>query len=86
MRTMGSPRGWSGSCLATRSSPPLNALPVIYATASAEAVAEFVAAHYPLDGSAMCSFLNRGFNDTYALRDAGGAQFVLRLSSAIPHF
>jgi len=58
----------------------LAALPVIYATVPAEAVAAFVAAHYALDGSTACSFLNRGFNDTYALRDAGGAQFVLRLS------
>ncbi len=81
MRTKDSPREWSGSYLAVRPSPPLTALPAIYATASAEAVAEFVTAHYTLAGPATCSFLNRGFNDTYALRDAGGAQFILRLSS-----
>jgi Ser/Thr protein kinase RdoA (MazF antagonist) len=58
----------------------LTALPVIYATAPAEAVAAFVAAHYALDGPAACTFVNRGFNDAYALRDAGGAEFILRLS------
>lgn len=83
MRTKGLPREWSGSCSATRRSPPQTALSVIYATASAEAVAGFVAMHYALDGLAPYSLLNRGFNDIYARRDAGGAQFVLRLSS--PH-
>lgn len=81
MRTKGLPREWSGSCSATRRSPPLSTLPIIYATASADAVADFVTAHYVLDGLSACSFLNRGFNDTYAPRDAGGAQFILRLSS-----
>ena len=81
MRTKGSPKGWSGSCWATRHRPPLTALPVIYATASAEAVADFVTAHYALNGPVACSFVNRGFNDTYVLRDARGAQFILRLSS-----
>ena len=84
MRTKGSPREWSGSCSATRPSPPLTALPVTYATASAEAVAEFVAAHYASAGPVVCSFVNRRFNDTYALRDAEGAQFVLRLPIPAP--
>ena len=64
-----------------RSPPPLTPLPVAYATASAAALGEFIAAHYALDGPVSCSFVNRGFNDTYAVHAAGGAQFILRLSS-----
>lgn len=55
-------------------------LPVSYATASADAVAAFAARHYDLGGPPACALLNRGFNDTYALRTDAGGRFVLRLS------
>ena len=55
-------------------------LPVTYATASAAALGPFLDDRYALDGPATCTFLNRGFNDTYAVRTGGGAGFVLRLS------
>ena len=55
-------------------------LPVSYATASAEAVASLLAAHYDLRGPLTCALLNRGFNDTYAVVTDAGERFVLRLS------
>lgn len=56
-------------------------LPITYATASASALAPFLDAQYALEAPATCTFLNRGFNDTYAVRTAAGGSFVLRLSS-----
>jgi Ser/Thr protein kinase RdoA (MazF antagonist) len=55
-------------------------LPASYVTASSEAVAAFAAAHYDLGGLPVCTLLNRGFNDAYALRTDTGEHFVLRLS------
>lgn len=54
-------------------------LPVSYATATAEGVAAFVGARYGLAGPT-CTFLNRGFNDCYAVDACDGARFVLRVS------
>jgi Ser/Thr protein kinase RdoA (MazF antagonist) len=59
---------------------PPSTLPVVYATASAGAVADFLAEHYALGGTPSCALLARGFNDTYAVRTAAGDRFVLRLS------
>jgi Ser/Thr protein kinase RdoA (MazF antagonist) len=51
----------------------------VYATPSAESVAELVRARYDVREIEACQFLNRGFNDTFALRgDASG--YVARLS------
>lgn len=55
-------------------------LPASYATASSEAVAAFAATHYDLGGLPVCTLLNRGFNDAYALRTDRDEHFVLRLS------
>jgi Ser/Thr protein kinase RdoA (MazF antagonist) len=51
-----------------------------YATASADAVAAFVAAHFDVQGPIKCALLNRGFNDIYRVDTATGERFVLRLS------
>jgi len=55
-------------------------MPVSYATASAEAVAALVAAHYDIAGPLTCALLNRGFNDSYVVGTDGDERFVLRLS------
>jgi Ser/Thr protein kinase RdoA (MazF antagonist) len=57
-------------------------VPVIYATATMEAVASFAAAQYGLSGRLECTFLNRGFNDIYRLQTEAGERFVLRLSTS----
>jgi Ser/Thr protein kinase RdoA (MazF antagonist) len=53
---------------------------VIYATPRADAVAEFVAAHYDLPGPIACTLLRRGFNDTFEMRAGDGRRLILRLS------
>jgi Ser/Thr protein kinase RdoA (MazF antagonist) len=58
-----------------------SALPVIYATATSDAVAGFVAAQYGLLGRLDCTYLNRGFNDIYRVQTEAGDRLVLRLST-----
>ena len=53
---------------------------VAYATASAAAVEDLVAAQFGLEGPLACRLLNRGFNDCFAVRTGAGERFVLRLS------
>ena len=56
-------------------------LPVLYSTPRADAVARYVASRYALAEPIECTFLQRGFNDSYAVRSADGQRAVLRLSS-----
>ncbi len=49
-------------------------------TPRADAVADFVAARYGLPGPLDCTFLRRGFNDTYELRAQDSQRVVLRIS------
>lgn len=60
--------------------PAPGCLRVAYSTADAQAVAGFVAARYDLPGPLECSLVNRGFNDTFAVRAPGHRRFLLRLS------
>lgn len=53
-------------------------LAVGYATATPDAVAGFVAAHWPVAPVTRCAFASRGFNDIY--RVEAGERYVLRLS------
>jgi Ser/Thr protein kinase RdoA (MazF antagonist) len=53
---------------------------VTYATATADAVAAFVAAHYDLPQPLQCSLLQRGFNDSFAIRASDQSRYVLRMS------
>ena len=46
-------------------------LRVNYSTATAESVGDFLAARYALPGPVECSLLRRGFNDSFAVLDAG---------------
>ena len=55
-------------------------LGVTYATATADTVAAFVAAHYDLQGPVECVLLQRGFNDSFAIRTQDQTGFVLRMS------
>ena len=55
-------------------------LRVTYATATADAVATFVAAHYDLPEPLECVLLQRGFNDSFAVRTPDETRFVLRMS------
>ena len=55
-------------------------LRVSYSTATAESVGDFLAARYALPGPVECSLLRRGFNDSFAVLDADGQRYVLRLS------
>jgi Ser/Thr protein kinase RdoA (MazF antagonist) len=50
-----------------------------YATASADAIAEFACSHFDLEPIASCRLLRRGFNDLYAIA-AGDRRWVLRVS------
>ena len=59
----------------------LPSLQVLYSTLRAEAVADFVLAHYDLPGSITCKLLRRGFNDTFEVRIEYGARFIFRLSA-----
>ena len=60
----------------------LPSLQVLYSTLRAEAVADFVLAHYDLPGSITCKLLRRGFNDTFEVRIEDGARFIFRAFSA----
>jgi Ser/Thr protein kinase RdoA (MazF antagonist) len=55
-------------------------LAVTYSTPRADAVADFVAAHYGLPGPIECRLLRRGFNDTFEVRAENGQRLILRLS------
>jgi Ser/Thr protein kinase RdoA (MazF antagonist) len=57
------------------------ALPVVYSTPFAMAVADFVSTHYDLPGSLECTLLRRGFNDTFEIRTKDGERFILRVSA-----
>ncbi len=50
-----------------------------YSTATAESVGRFLAARYELPSPVECTFLHRGFNDSFEVRDADGQRYVLRL-------
>jgi len=54
---------------------------VVYSTPCAEAVADFVSAHYDLRGPLACKMLRRGFNDTFEVRAEGGERFIFRVSA-----
>ena len=58
-----------------------SSIPVVYSTLRAEAVADFVLAHYDLPGPITCRLLRRGFNDTFEVRAEGGARFIFRIST-----
>jgi Ser/Thr protein kinase RdoA (MazF antagonist) len=55
-------------------------LRVTYATATADAVAAFVAARYDLPAPLQCSLLQRGFNDSFAIRAADQTRYIFRMS------
>ena len=55
-------------------------LQATYATATADAVAAYVAARYDLPGPLECILLQRGFNDSFAVRTADQTRYVLRMS------
>ena len=55
-------------------------LQAVYATASADAVAGWVASRYALPPAPSCRLLSRGFNDCYEVGTPAGERFVLRLS------
>jgi Ser/Thr protein kinase RdoA (MazF antagonist) len=55
--------------------------PVVYSTPRADAVADFVLAHYDLPGAIECKLLHRGFNDTFEVRTSGGERFIFRVSA-----
>ena len=59
-------------------------LEVTYSTATAGAVAAFVAAHYDLPQPLECHLLQRGFNDSFAILAADQSRYVLRMSAAAP--
>jgi hypothetical protein len=59
-------------------------LGVTYSTATADAVAAFVAANYDLPGPLECNLLQRGFNDSFndsfAIRSSDKMRYVFRMS------
>jgi Ser/Thr protein kinase RdoA (MazF antagonist) len=55
-------------------------LRVTYATATADAVAAFVVAKYDLPAPQECSLLQRGFNDSFAIRTPDQTRYILRMS------
>ena len=55
-------------------------LPVLYSTPRADAVAEFVSAHYDLAAPITCRVLYRGWNDIFDLRTKDGERFIFRIS------
>jgi Ser/Thr protein kinase RdoA (MazF antagonist) len=55
-------------------------LGVTYATATAEAVAAFVAAHYDLPAPLECTLLQRGFNDSFAIGASDQRRYIFRMS------
>ncbi len=54
--------------------------PVTYSTATADAVAAFVGAAYDLPAPLQCHLLQRGFNDSFAIRAADQSRYILRIS------
>lgn len=66
--------------MAAMTTEPPVPLPVSYATASAEAVGDLVAARYDLHPPLRCALLRRGFNDSYLVGTDTGERFVLRVS------
>jgi Ser/Thr protein kinase RdoA (MazF antagonist) len=59
---------------------PTEMLGVTYSTATTDAVAAFVGACYDLPGPLECILLQRGFNDSFAIRTPDQTRYVLRLS------
>jgi Ser/Thr protein kinase RdoA (MazF antagonist) len=55
-------------------------LGVRYSTPTAAAAAEFLAANYDLAPPLECTFLHRGFNDSFTVRDGDFRRYILRLS------
>jgi Ser/Thr protein kinase RdoA (MazF antagonist) len=55
-------------------------LGVTYSTATAEAIGAFVVANYDLPEPLECSLLQRGFNDSFAIRSSDQQRYVLRMS------
>src|SRR3954447_15887661 len=55
-------------------------LGVTYSTATAETIVAFVAANYDLPEPLECSLLQRGFNDSFAIRSSDRQRYVLRMS------
>jgi Ser/Thr protein kinase RdoA (MazF antagonist) len=55
-------------------------LQATYSTATADAVAALVAAHYDLPAPLECTLLQRGFNDSFAIRTPDQTRYVLRMS------
>jgi Ser/Thr protein kinase RdoA (MazF antagonist) len=55
-------------------------LQTTYATATADAVAAFVAANYDVPLPLECILLQRGFNDSFAIRASDGTRYILRMS------
>jgi Ser/Thr protein kinase RdoA (MazF antagonist) len=57
-----------------------SSIPVLYSTPRAEAVADFVLAHYDLPGSLECKLLARGWNDIFEVQTKDGERFIFRIS------
>jgi Ser/Thr protein kinase RdoA (MazF antagonist) len=55
-------------------------LQTAYSTATADAVAGFIATNYDVPLPLDCILLQRGFNDSFAIRASDGARYVLRMS------
>ena len=53
---------------------------VVYATAASASIAELVAKLYGFKGRVQCELLNRGFNDTFLIRNSEEERYVFRLS------
>lgn len=51
-----------------------------YSTQDVGTVARFISHHYDLHGPITCKMLQRGLNDVYLVRSAGGDRHVFRLS------
>ncbi len=51
-----------------------------YSTATADAIAALVVANYDLPSLPECILLQRGFNDSFAVRTPDGTRYVLRMS------
>jgi Ser/Thr protein kinase RdoA (MazF antagonist) len=60
--------------------PQIELFRVTYSTATADAVAAFVAASYDLPSPIECILLQRGFNDSFVICAADQARYVLRMS------
>lgn len=60
--------------------PPVTRLRAQYSTAAAGSVAAFLARHYGLAEPLECTLLQRGFNDSFKVRDGANRRYILRLS------